>query len=150
MTLAFSVQNKPAWANFSIATGMLSGTPTSAQTGSYSNIVLSVSDGVASSALPPFTVTVTAATPTTGNATVTWVPPTQNTNGTALTNLAGLRIYYGTSPSNLTQMVQVASTTQTSTTIANLASGVWYFGGVAYTSAGAQSAMSSLVNATVP
>jgi hypothetical protein len=149
MTLAFSVQNKPAWANFSIATGMLSGTPTTSQTGTYSNIVLSVSDGVASSSLAPFTITVTQATPTTGNATVNWVAPTQNTNGTALTDLAGLRIYYGTSSSNLTQMVQV-STTQTSTTISNLASGVWYFGGVAYTTAGTQSAMSSVVSATIP
>jgi Putative Ig domain len=150
MTLAFSVQNKPAWANFSIATGMLSGTPTSSQAGTYSNIVLSVSDGVASSALAPFTITVTQATPTTGSATVNWVPPTQNTNGTALMNLAGLRIYYGTSPSNLSQMVQVADATQTSTTISNLSSGVWYFGGVAYTTAGAQSAMSSVVSATIP
>jgi Putative Ig domain len=150
MTLAFSVQNKPAWANFSIATGMLSGTPTTSQTGTYSNIVLSVSDGVASSSLAPFTITVTPTSPTTGNATVNWVAPTQNTNGTALTDLAGLRIYYGSSPSSLNQMVQVASTTQTSTTISNLASGVWYFGGVAYTTAGTQSAMSSVVSATIP
>ncbi|HTT41423.1 MAG TPA: putative Ig domain-containing protein [Steroidobacteraceae bacterium] len=150
MTLAFSVQNKPTWANFSIATGMLSGTPTTAQTGTYSNIVLSVSDGVASSSLAPFTITVTPTSPTTGNATVNWVAPTQNTNGTALTNLAGLRIYYGNSPSSLNQMVQVASTSQTSTTISNLASGVWYFGGVAYTNAGTQSAMSGVVSATIP
>jgi hypothetical protein len=150
MMLAFSVQNKPVWANLSIATGQLTGTPSSSQTGTYSNIVLSVSDGAASSALAPFTITVTAATPTTGNAVVNWVPPTQNTNGTALTNLAGLKIYYGTSATNLSQMVQVASSTQTSYTIANLASGTWYFGGVAYTSAGTQSAMSSVVSATIP
>ena len=149
MTLAFSVQNKPTWANFSIATGALTGTPTSTQTGTYSNIVLSVSDGSASSALPAFSITVTAATPTTGNATVNWTPPTQNTNGSALTNLAGLYIYYGTSAANLSQMVQV-STTQTSTTISNLASGTWYFGGVAYTTAGTQSAMSNVVSANVP
>jgi hypothetical protein len=150
MTLAFSVQNKPSWANFSIASGQLSGTPSSTQTGTYPNIVLSVSDGVASSALPAFSITVTAATPTTGNATVNWVPPTQNTDGTALTNLAGLRIYYGTSASNLSQTVQVASSTQTSYTISNLASGTWYFGGVAYTSGGTQSALSSVVSATIP
>jgi hypothetical protein len=112
--------------------------------------VLRVSDGAASSALAPYTITVTAATPTTGNAVVNWVPPTENTNGTPLTNLAGLKIYYGTSATNLSQMVQVASSTQTSYTIANLASGTWYFGGVAYTSAGTQSAMSSVVSATIP
>lgn len=61
-TLSFSVQNKPVWANFSIASGLLSGTPSSAQTGTYANIVLSVSDGVSSSSLAPFSITVTAPT----------------------------------------------------------------------------------------
>ena len=87
---------------------------------------------------------------TTGSATVNLTPPTQNTNGTVLTNLAGVIIYYGTSPSNLSQKVQVATTTQTSYTISNLASGTWYFGGVAYTTTGLQSAMSSLVSTTIP
>jgi hypothetical protein len=153
MTLSFSVQNKPAWANFSIATGLLSGTPTSAQTGTYPNIVLSVSDGQSSSALPGFSVTVTPATvtpPSTGSATVNWVPPTQNTNGTPLTNLAGIIIYYGTSAASLNQQVTMASATSSSYTISNLASGTWYFGGVAYNSAGAQSSMSQLVSTTVP
>src|SRR5262249_43571018 len=60
-TLSFSVQNKPMWANFSIATGLLAGTPSSTQTGSYSNIVLSVSDGVSSSSLAPFSIAVDTA-----------------------------------------------------------------------------------------
>jgi Putative Ig domain len=149
-TLAFSVQNKPSWANFSIATGLLSGTPSSTQTGTYSNIVVSASGGVSSSSLAPFSITVTSATSTTGSATVILTPPTQNTDGTTLTDLAGVITYYGTSPSNLNQKVQVASTTQTSYTITNLASGTWYFGGVAYTTTGLQSAMSSLVSATIP
>jgi hypothetical protein len=149
-TLAFSVQNKPSWANFSIATGLLSGTPSSTQTATYSNIVVSVSDGVSSSSLAPFSITVTSATSTTGSATVNLTPPTQNTDGTTLTDLAGVIIYYGTSPSNLSQKVQVARTSQTSYTITNLALGTWYFGGVAYTTTGLQSAMSSLVSATIP
>lgn len=150
-TLAFSVQNKPSWANFSIATGLLSGTPSSTQTGTYSNIVVSVSDGLNSSSLAPFSIAVTSATSTatTGSVTVNLTPPTSNTDGTTLTDLAGVTIYYGTSPSNLSQKVQVAGTTQTSHTITNLASGTWYFGGVAYTTTGLQSAMSSLVSTTI-
>lgn len=147
-TLAFSVQNMPAWATFSIASGLLSGTPT--QPGTSANIIISVSDGQSSSALPGFSITVTGATATTGNAVVNWVPPTQNTNGSPLTDLAGIKIYYGTSSANLSQMVQVAGTGATATTIPNLASGVWYFGGVSYTSGGTQSAMSSVVSATIP
>ena len=150
MTLAFSVQNKPTWANFSIATGQLSGTPASTQTGTYSNIVVSVSDGVASNSLAPFSITVTPATATTSNATLSWTAPTANTDGSALTGLAGTLIYYGTSASNLNQSVQVAGATQTSYTINNLTSGTWYFGGVAYATTGAQSALSGLVSITIP
>jgi len=141
MTLSFSVQNKPTWANFSIATGQLTGTPTSTQTGNYSNIVLSVSDGQASSALAPFTISVAGTTPTTGSATLQWVPPTQDTNGNALTNFAGIILHYGTAPGSLTQSVRVASSSQNSYTVGNLAAGTWYFGSVAYTNTGVESAM---------
>jgi len=47
--LTFSVQNKPAWATFSTTTGALTGSPTPA--GTYSNIVIGVTDGTASAAL---------------------------------------------------------------------------------------------------
>jgi Putative Ig domain len=149
-TLSFSVQHKPAWATFSIASGLLDGTPTSAQVGSYGDIIISASNGQYSSSLPPFNVAVTGTPPAGGNATVNWQPPTENTNGSALTDLAGIRIYYGTSPSSLSHMVQVASPTETSYTISNLAAGTWYFGGVAYTTSGVQSAMSAVVSTLVP
>jgi hypothetical protein len=149
MTLSYSVQNKPAWASFSIASGALSGTPSSTQTGNYGNIVISVSDGQASSALAPFAISVTPAAATTGSATVNLTPPTLNTDGTTLTDLAGVTIYYGTSSSNLTQTVQVAGTSPVSYTIGGLASGTWYFAGAAYTTAGMQSAMSGVVSKTI-
>jgi hypothetical protein len=57
--LSFSVQNKPSWATFSIATGGLSGTPAVSQAGTYSKVVISASDGTASAALPAFAITVT-------------------------------------------------------------------------------------------
>jgi Cellulase (glycosyl hydrolase family 5)/Putative Ig domain len=60
-TLSFSVTNLPSWANFSTATGLLSGTPTAGNVGSYPGIVMSVSDGSASASLPAFAITVTAA-----------------------------------------------------------------------------------------
>jgi hypothetical protein len=148
-TLAFSIQNKPAWASFSIASGMLSGTPTNSQTGSYSNITISVSDGQASSALPAFGITVTAPATTTGTATVTVTPPTQMSDGSPLTNLAGMRVYYGTSPSSLTQQIQLASTTQTTYSLTNLSGGTWYFAATAYTATGVESPKSALASLTV-
>ena len=153
MTLSFSVQNMPAWASFSIASGQLSGTPTSAQTGTYGNIVISVSDGQASSALSPFSITVTtppvSPPPTGGSATVTLTPPTQNTDGSALTGLAGMTVYYGTSPTTLSQSVQLGAAPN-SYTISNLGSGTWYFGAIAYATDGTQSAMSPVLSKNIP
>jgi hypothetical protein len=45
--------------------------------------------------------------------------------------------------------VQLASTSQTSYTIGNLAAGTWYFGGMAYTNTGMKSAMSQVVSMSV-
>ncbi len=61
-TLSFSIAGKPVWASFSTASGALTGTPTISQAGTYANIVISVTDGIAPSvSLPAFTLTVTAA-----------------------------------------------------------------------------------------
>jgi len=76
--------------------------------------------------------------------------PTQNTDGSALTDLAGFRIYYGTSPSNLTQLAQLTGTTLTSYTVNSLASGTWYFGATAYTTTGMESALSATASKTIP
>jgi hypothetical protein len=146
MTLSFSVQNLPSWATFSIATGTVSGTPSSSNVGTSSGIVISVSDGQASASLPAFSIQVTAVT---GSATLSWVPPTTNTNGTPLTDLAGFIINYGTSPSSMTQTITVASPGTTSYTISNLASGTWYFEVIVYTSAGTQSAPSDVASKTI-
>src|SRR6185503_16179947 len=59
-TLTFAIQNRPSWATFSTATGRLSGTPTTADVGTFANILLSVSDGTASASLPAFTIAVSA------------------------------------------------------------------------------------------
>jgi Putative Ig domain len=148
-TLSFSVQNKPAWATFSIATGLLEGTPSSTQTGAYDDVIISASNGQYSSALPGFDITVSGSAPSTASAVIDWIPPTKNTNGSPLTDLAGVRIYYGTSASNLSHMVQISSSTQTSYTLGNLTAGTWYFGGASYTTTGAQSAMSQVVSMSV-
>jgi Putative Ig domain len=148
-TLSFSVQNKPAWATFSIATGLLEGTPSSTQTGAYDDVIISASNGQYSSALPGFDITVSGSAPSTASAVIDWISPTKNTNGSPLTDLAGVRIYYGTSAANLSHMVQISSSTQTSYTLGNLTAGTWYFGGVSYTTTGAQSAMSHVVSMSV-
>lgn len=147
-TLTYSIQNAPSWAQFNTATGRLSGTPEIADAGSYSNILISVSDGEASTALPAFAITVSQGA--NGNAILSWTPPTQDTNGTALTNLAGYRVVYGRASSNLDQTVQIANASVATHTITGLTSGTWYFAVKAYTAAGAESDVSNMASKTIP
>jgi hypothetical protein len=136
--LTFSIQNRPSWATFNTSTGRLSGTPTSAHVGTYSNIVIRVSDGQATASLPAFAITVSDA-PTNGSATLSWTAPTRNTDGSSLTDLAGYRIYYGTSSSSMTKMIQVSNPGTTTYVVNNLAPATYYFSVRAYNSKGAES-----------
>jgi hypothetical protein len=145
--LTFSIQNKPAWATFSTTTGQLVGTPASTNVGSYAGVIISVSDGQTSASLPAFTVNVTAAaTPT---ATVAWIAPTQNTDGSALTDLAGYRIYYGTSASALNQTITINNAGITTYVIDNLGSGTWYFAVKAVDTTGLESDLSAVGSKTI-
>ncbi len=146
--MTFSIQNAPAWATFNSTTGQLSGSPKATDAGTTSGIVIKVADGAATASLPAFNITVNG-TPavtspaTTANATLSWVAPTQNSDGTPLTNLAGYNIYYGTDSSALTQTIQVANPAALSYVITGLATGTtWYFAVTSYTSAGQESARS--------
>jgi hypothetical protein len=56
--LTFSISNKPSWAQFSTRTGRLSGTPRARHAGTTTGIVIRVSDGRRSAALPAFSLTV--------------------------------------------------------------------------------------------
>ena len=146
--LTFSIQNPPSWASFNTQSGNLSGTPTSGDAGTYSNIIISVSDGTSSASLPAFSIIVTQVA--NGSATVSWSAPTQNTDGSALTNLAGFNIYYGTSATNLSQSVQIANPGLTTYALGNLAPATWYFAVNAYSAAGTESALSSIASKTIP
>lgn len=151
--LTFSIQNAPSWASFDTTTGRLSGSPRVTDTGMTMNIVITAADGTAKAALPAFTITVTGTpgtpAPTTGTAAVSWVAPTQNVNGTVLTDLAGYNIYYGTSSASLSQKAEVSNAGATAYTVTGLKSGTWYFAVTSYTSEGLESARSPLSSKTI-
>src|SRR5690242_11840001 len=84
-----------------------------------------------------------------GTANLSWVAPTQNTDGSSLTNLKGYRILYGTSASNLNLSQSVNSATATSASIAALGAGTWYFAVRAVNSSGAESDNSAVVTRTI-
>jgi len=145
--LTFSITNRPAWASFNTSTGVLSGVPALADIGNFANITISVSDGTALASLQPFAIAVLQVSG--GSATVSWTAPTQNTDDTPLTNLAGYRIAYGTSPTNLDQFVTVENPGLTSYTVQNLSVGLWYFGVYAINSAGDSSDLSNVASQAV-
>jgi hypothetical protein len=147
--LTWSITNRPSWASFNTTTGALTGTPTAAQVGTYSGIAISASDGTNRTSLPSFNVAVNAAGSSNGSATLSWTPPTSNTNGTTLSNLAGYRIYYGTSSSNLSRSIQVANAGVTRYVVPDLSAGTWYFAVRAYSSTGGESANSNTGSKTV-
>jgi hypothetical protein len=147
-TITFNVSNKPAWASFDTKTGRLAGTPSSSSTGTFSGITIVASDGANNSQLGPFEITVTS-TATTGSATLSWQPPTENADGSPLTNLAGYVIRYGTQSDALAMEVRIGNPGITSSVIEGLTPAKWYFTVSAYTSTGVESMPSAVGSKTV-
>jgi hypothetical protein len=150
-SLTYSVSNKPSWTQFSSTTGSLAGTPGAANAATDSDIVMTVSDGAKSASLAAFNIAVqSASSAATGEATLSWSKPTDNTNGTPLTNLAGYVVRYGTNPAALTSQISVASANTTDVEINNLSPGNWYFEVASVNTANMESEFSSAVSKTVP
>ncbi|HZD53828.1 MAG TPA: putative Ig domain-containing protein [Woeseiaceae bacterium] len=145
--LMFSVENRPGWASFDTASGRLYGTPGDANVGIYDGIRIAVSDGTATDSTGAFAITVVQTT--TGSVTLSWAAPTQNTDGTPLTDLAGYRIYYGLAPGQYDQTLEINGAGVLSTVIDNLTQGTWYFAATAFTTSGVESDLSSEVQKSV-
>jgi hypothetical protein len=145
--LTFSILNRPSWTKFNTVTGNLTGTPAAADVGGYANVRISVSDGKASVSLPVFTVTVDQIA--TGNVTVDWTPPIENTDGSVLTDLAGYQIHYGLSKDSLTQTAKITNPGLTSYVVEQLSAGTWYFDMAAYSKSGVVSSASGVVSAVI-
>jgi len=142
--LSFQIQNKPVWASFNTVTGQLSGTPKAEHAGTFANIVISVSDGLATTAMPAFSIAVTQAV--INSAKLTWTPPTTNVDGSSLGDLAGFTIVYGTSQTALDQSVRIDNATASTWSMDNFPSGTYYFAVKAFTHSGAESSLSSVVS----
>jgi len=84
-----------------------------------------------------------------GAATISWEAPITNTDGTPLTDLAGYRIYYGSSPESLGHSVQIKTIGLQTYVIDDLQSGTWYFAVMAVTSDGSESNLSNIVSKTI-
>jgi hypothetical protein len=121
---------------------------TTASTGTASTPVASTPVASTPVASTPVTSTPVASTAT-DNVTLSWSAPTENTNGSALTNLAGYIIYYGTSASAMTQTIDINTVGMLTYVVGDLSAGSWYFQIVAVNSAGVESSPSATVNASI-
>lgn len=147
ITLTFSATNLPGWASINSSTGQITGTPGLGDIGVYSNIRVTVSGGGQSVTSPAYSVTVVAAA--TGSATLSWQAPTTRTDGSPLgASLAGYRIYYGQSPTNLDQSVNV-NVGMLTYVVDNLTPATWYFAATAYDNGGLESGFSNIASKTI-
>lgn len=145
--LEFSIARKPRWATFDRATGRLSGTPAAGDVGNFTNIVISVSDGDAAASLDTFDITVDAIA--LGTATLSWNPPSENIDGSALTDLSGYRIYYGRSENQLTRTIVINNPGLTRYVVENLAASNWHFAMTSVNADGIESRRSPTVSKTI-
>jgi predicted small secreted protein len=92
-----------------------------------------------------------APAPTTGSATLNWMPPTENTDGSALTDLVEYKIYYGTSPDAMTNEIANVSIGLATYVIDNLQTNTtYYFSMTAINSSGVESSFSNTLSAFIP
>ena len=80
---------------------------------------------------------------------LTWTPPTTNTDGTPVTDLAGFKLYVGNASGSYQQSIDVGN--QTSYTLSALNDGAtYYFAVTAYDTTGFESAFSSELSKSFP
>lgn len=197
-TLVFSIANLPAWASFDSSTGHLGGTPRNRNVGVYAGIIISVSDGRETMALPAFTILVepiiasggdtsggdtsgggstsggstsggstsggstsdgdtsggsTSGSTSTGTASLSWVAPSTKVDGTplSLSQIAGYRIYTGTTSNNLALVQDLDDGSATSYVVTGLAAATThYFAISVYDTSGNESSRSEIASKRIP
>lgn len=145
--LTFDIRSKPDWAAFDPSTGRLTGTPPPGSTGSYNSVQIIVSDGVNVSALPPFSISVQEAK--IGSAELSWEPPTNNDDGTPLSDLSGYVIRYGRNAGALDQSIRINNAGATMYVVESLVEGTWYFSLSAVNRAGEESMPTGYVSLAI-
>ncbi len=124
----------------------LSGTETIDNLTADSQFVLTCSDANGSVS---DSVDVTIVANGTGTALLSWIPPTENTDNSALTDLACYKIYYGTASNSYTEVVTIDNPGLTSYQIDNLTKGDWYFVITAFSDSDLESSYSNELSKTI-
>ena len=145
--LSFAIQNAPPWATFDTSTGELRGLPGLIDLGTYADIRISVSDGEATVALAPFGIEVVASA--VGSATLSWLAPTQRTDGSPLNDLAGFTVYWGTSLGSYPNSATITNPGVATYVVDQLTPATWFFVVTAVDSSGRESSFSNVASKAV-
>ena len=145
--LTFSILNRPNWAIFDSSTGRLYGQPTLGDIGVYKSIEIRVSDGTHTTSLPAFSITVSQSA--LGNVTLSWVAPTQNSDGSPLMDLAGYNIYVGTNPGRYNREIHIDNPGITTYVVDQLVPDTYYIAATSFNSLGVESSYSEEIAKTV-
>jgi hypothetical protein len=140
-TVKFSISNTPSWAKFDTATGKLTGTPSATQVGTYKGITIAAVYGTKTATLPAFSIVVSEGNPV-GGVTLSWQAPTINADGSALVDLKGYKVHYGSTSKTYSDTIQVSNPGVTTYMVENLKAGQYYFAVTAYNSTGQESSLS--------
>ena len=145
--LTFSIHNQPRWATFDSLTGCVSGQAEPGDEGVYDEIQITVSNGSKSASLTNFSITVTDTA--FGSMTLSWAAPTENSDGTPLTDLAGYNIYFGLSQGDYSNQVHIDNPSINTYMVENLLPDTYYVVATAFNSFGNESEYSDVVVKTV-
>jgi hypothetical protein len=141
-SLSFSIENRPRWATFETGRGRLSGPVLPGDQGVYDDIQITVTDGTSSSSLQTFSIIVSDGA--LGSMTLSWAAPSKNTDGTALTNLAGYFIYYGLRQGDYPYRIRIDNPSISTYLVENLLPDTYYVVATSINSMGVESSYSGV------
>lgn len=140
-SLSFTIKNKPNWAQFDDLSGRLFGQPSLASVGTYEDVEITVTDSKAEVSLRAFSITVSEHA--LGTITLSWLPPTANSDGSPLRDLAGYRLYYGRSSREYDHEIHIVNPGVTDYVVENLVADEYYFSATAVNASGVESEFSA-------
>ena len=80
-----------------------------------------------------------------GTVTLSWTPPTQNMDGSYLTDLAGYNIYYGLTQGQYSHRINIDNPGIATYVVTDLAPSTYYFVATSFNTSGVESPYSSVV-----
>ncbi|MEJ1963831.1 MAG: putative Ig domain-containing protein [Gammaproteobacteria bacterium] len=144
----YQIENAPPWMSFDVSSGTLRGTPRVTDVGTFSDVRIFIRNGDGDVVLASFSVEVVTSAGTRGLR-LSWTPPTVNSDGSTLRDLAGYRIYHGVVPGQIRKTVAVDNPGATDYVFDSLAPGVHYFAMTAINAHGAESDLSEVHSAAL-